>query len=289
MEVSSQSGVLCFVNGQRVDSVCVTDRGLAYGDGLFETIRFKEKRLPAWPYHLKRLSRGVEVLKLPLEIQRVHDSMQTALQGAQNEGITDGILKLIITRGSGGRGYTPPASGVSTVIAMVRPYVPLSLMPGADAVELKTCTYRLSHNPMLAGLKHLNRLEHVLAAQSVDLQTGQQGLILDSDDNVIETLHHNLFLVKDGSLFTPDLACCGVTGVMRSAIAEVFGPRLSVPVHVDHIRESHLQAADEVFICNGVHGITPVHRWQEYVWSTGEITRQLMQSISQQWTGFYDR
>lgn len=289
MQGSSQPGVQTFVNGQPATQVSVTDRGLAFGDGVFETIRFRNGQVPAWPYHLQRLLRGLAVLQILIDRTRIDDSVSMALDAAAKSNLTDGVLKLIVTRGTGGRGYIPPAQAESTLIVMIKPYEALPLFADSDAVALKACEYRLSHNPRLAKIKHLNRLEHILAAQSVDLQPGQQGLISDSDGYLVETLHHNLFLVRDGHLVTPELARCGVEGVLRAAIIEFFGPQLAIPVVVENIRPSDLQAADEVFICNSVHGITPVIQWQNCSWPTGELTRQLMHTISQQWKGFYDR
>jgi 4-amino-4-deoxychorismate lyase len=283
---------LFIVDGRLQASIPVSDRGLAYGDGLFETARFKKRYLPAWRLHLQRLMRGAEVLGLDIDASLVERNLDLALDFAEEHQIRDGIVKLIVTRGDGGQGYIPLEKSVPRVVMTVREYQPLQLVRpesgDAGSVELVSCRYKLSHNPALAGLKHLNRLEHVLAARSASLNVGQQGLVFDKDDRPVETLHHNLFLIEGSSLVTSDLSLCGVAGVLRRAILEHFAPAIGLSVKVEHLSSDDLVAANEVFICNGVHGVTPVTRWQECRWQEGHLTRKLMQCISERWNCFYD-
>lgn len=281
---------LYLVNGQQQDTLSVADRGLAYGDGLFETMRFKGQHLPVWPLHWQRLTRGAEVLQLPLDQPAIEDAVKTALAWAQQQRIADGTIKLVVTRGQGGQGYLPPGQTCATVIVIVKPLVAASGdSDSTDTIELVNCTYKLNYNSTLAGLKHLNRLEQVLAAQSVTLQEQQQGLVFDKNDRIIETLHHNLFLVKNKTLFTPDLSRCGVAGTVRAAILELFAPALGIPTAVGDLYSADLISADEVFICNSVRGITSVSRWQKSTWTDNAFTQKLMQHISRQWNKLYDR
>lgn len=270
---------LTLVNGEVQNVVSVADRGLAYGDGLFETMRCRNRQLPAWPLHWQRLQQGADALRLNVNLQAIEQPLKTALDYVEQQEIDDAIIKLMVTRGEGGHGYIPPATAEPNIILTVKPYQPLPLMPGECGVELKDCTYKLSHNPVLAGLKHLNRLEQVLAAQSVNLATDQQGLVFDRHDRLIETLHHNLFLIKDGILLTPALHYCGVAGVLRRAILEQCAPAFGLSTMTSHIYQTDLCAADEVFIGNSVHGITPVCRWRDKVWQEGDLT----QKLSGQW------
>ena len=284
--MNSATQSLSLINGRPQAHIAVGDRGLAYGDGLFETVRFKNRYLPLWPLHWQRLVRGAGVLGLDLDSPAIQRHLETALDWAESQQIVDGVIKLIVTRGEGGYGYRPLEKAELNVILTVKPYQ--AVFAEATPVELKNCIYKLSHNSALAGLKHLNRLEQVLASQSVALGGVQQGLVFDKDECVIETLHHNLFTAKNGELFTPDLTNCGVAGTLRCAILEVFAPAIGISATVGHLNQKDLEAADEVFICNAVHGITPVARWQDKSWQKNTVTQQLMQSISSQWNDFYN-
>jgi 4-amino-4-deoxychorismate lyase len=282
--ISSQS--LCLVNGLPQEQIPVSDRGLAYGDGVFETLRFKNRYLPVWPLHRQRLTKGAGVLGLDLEIVAVEWILEAALDWAEREQLSDGVIKIIVTRGAGGHGYRPLAKAVPTVIMILKGYE--ATFDRAIPVELKSCSYKLAHNPALAGMKHLNRLEQVMAARSVLLETTQQGLVFDKEDRIIETLHHNLFTVKAGTLYTPDLANCGVEGTLRRAILETFAPAIGCAVAVEHLYRNDLETADEAFICNALHGIMPIGRWQDTTWVEGAVTQQLKQAISSEWSNFYD-
>ncbi len=286
MSESSSAQSLCLVNGLPQTQISVCDRGLAYGDGLFETLRFRNRYLPLWPFHRERLSKGAGVLGLDLELAAIEQSLETALAWAERQQFTQGVIKIIVTRGEGGRGYSPLAKATSKVILILKPFE--AVFGQAIPVELKSCSYRLAHNPVLAGLKHLNRLEQVMAARSVALDSTQQGLVLDIDDRIIETLHHNLFIVKNGALLTPDLANCGVAGTLRRAILEIFAPAIGRAVAVEHLSPDDLKTADEVFICNALHGIIPIGRWQDTTWAEGVVTQALRQAISSEWSNFYD-
>ena len=282
--IASTDQTFFLVDGRPQECIPASDRGLAYGDGLFETIRCKNGRAPAWPLHLQRIASGAEVLGLELDKAVLEAYLDSALSLAGQAQLSDIVIKMLVTRGDGGRGYLPPVTAKLRTILIIKPY---QATLDVD-VELKNCAYRLNHNPTLAGIKHLNRLEQVLTARSANLNAHQQGLVFDIDDRIIETLHHNLFLVKNGGLLTSELNLCGVAGVLRRAILEQFAPKLGLATSVADVYEQDLQTADEVFICNSVHGITPVRQWQDCVWSRGEITERLMQFISRQWNKMYD-
>ncbi len=277
---------LHLVDGLPQKSIGVTDRGLAYGDGLFETIRFKQRSLPLWPFHLERLGRGAKVLGFAIDTQAIEHYLEMVLEWAERRQQHDGVIKLVVTRGEGGRGYIPMQEPSLRVILTLSPHA--GAIDPKVPVELRNCGYRLSHNPVLAGLKHLNRLEQVLAARSVDLSGDAHGLVFDKDGCIIETLHHNLFLVKDGQLVTPDLTQCGVAGTLRRAIMENFAPAESIPVSARQLYVEDLEAADEVFITNAVRGITPVKRWDKVTWKDTAVTHRLMSAISVHWNKFYD-
>ncbi|AIF47735.1 aminodeoxychorismate lyase [Dyella japonica] len=256
------------VNGEAATAVSVFDRGLSYGDGLFETIRFAHGAAPLWSRHMDRLRDGCRRLRLPTPDI-------AALQGeamAMAAGMDHAVVRITLTRGLGERGYAPPASPVMTrIVAGFK--APLM---GGDAyvagVRVRWCDTALALQPLLAGLKHLNRLEQVLARAEWSDPAVAEGLMRDVDGRVISGTMTNLFAVLDGQLVTPALDRCGVAGVAR---AEVL---VAMPeVRVRELRPEDLARADEVFLSSSVRGILPVQAVGDTVYGPGPVTRALQQ------------
>jgi 4-amino-4-deoxychorismate lyase len=270
------------VNGEWVDSISVRDRGLAYGDGLFETLRYQQGRIPLLSYHLERLRLGCARLRIPLNDKVLEDALALLIGRLEQQGETRTLVKLTVTRGSGGRGYMPPWPA-DTLPTLILQSQPLSNSPtDAAGVALQLCHTRIFPNPLLAGLKHLNRLDYVLAAQELCEDPGLQGLLLDAQGRLLECLHHNLFLVVDGRLKTPRLQDAGVHGVMRRLLMEQLVPRLGLDVVAEDLEIADLAAADEVFICNAVRGVLPVACFGERRWTVpGDVTSQLQMGVDQ--------
>lgn len=256
-----------------LDSLPLTDRGLHYGDGLFETMRVSVGAVRLLELHLKRLALGAERLGLDLPD---HAELRRALEEAA-AALGEGVLKLIVTRGSGGRGYLPPETVTPSLILLC--YPPMGVT--ADEIAVRLCGLRLARQPRLAGIKHLNRLEYVLArAEWSDPAIGE-GLLLDTEGLLVEGVVSNLFLVRDGRLFTPSLDHCGVEGVMRRHVM-ACAERLAVPVTVTTLRMEDLLGADEVFLTNSLSGIrTVTHLLDHRTWDAGPVTRQLREGL---WT-----
>ncbi|TWI03491.1 4-amino-4-deoxychorismate lyase [Luteimonas cucumeris] len=248
-----------FIGNDRVDAVAADDRGLAYGDGLFETLRIHRGSAPWWDRHWARLSRGAERLRLPLPApEMVRDQAWAMMAG--NEA---GVLKLILTRGSGGRGYALPATAVPTWILSTHALPPKVV---GDGLSLRWCDTRLSIQPALAGLKHCNRLEQVLArAECGDPahpgQHADEGLMLDTEQNVIGATAANLFVMVDGQWATPRIDRCGIAGVCRSWVL----PELQACE--TRLTRAQVESAQAVFLCNAVRGILPVARLGESGWA----------------------
>lgn len=279
------------VNGTWCEQVSVADRGLAYGDGLFETLLWRAGEIPLLTRHLERLSNGCQRLAIPFVPQKdLHASLQLLLPRLHDLWQAGGLpanqalIKVTVTRGTGGQGYWPPSSESTqpTCIVQCR-----SLEDNARqyqlGVVLQTCNQRLSHNGLLAGLKHLNRLEYVLAAQSVGAPAEKIVLLQDCEDAVIETLHHNIFVVHRGVLHTPELHKCGVRGIARTEILERIAPELNLPVVERPMTLQDLQQADEILICNSVRGIWPVVALAERPFAVGPVTRALQHQGSVIW------
>lgn len=263
-----------WVNGQLADHLPVTDRGLAYGDGLFETLRASQGRLPLLDLHLQRLQRGCDVLRIPFRRQLIEEEL-----GSAANAIGDGVVKLTLTRGSGQRGYAMPADAQPTRVIAVFP-LPEYPADRRDGVQLYCCATRLSDQPLLAGIKHLNRLEQVLARSEWQDPAFAEGLVCDQQGRVIEGTMSNLFARVAGEWVTPDLSRCGVQGVMRDyLLARMLerGQRFTVGA----LTLDALHQADQVFCCNSLIGVWPVIRLGDRAWQVGSETR-LLQSLAEQ-------
>ncbi|MFA5679263.1 MAG: aminodeoxychorismate lyase [Pseudomonas sp.] len=259
---------LCLVNGHPGSELSVRDRGLAYGDGLFETIRVSQGRATLLAQHLQRLARGATVLRMTLDLSIVRSELEAA--AAQ---LVDGLLKLIVTRGESGRGYAIPAHTTPTRIIS---FSPLPDYPTAHArlgVHLYPCVTRLGYQPLLAGIKHLNRLEQVLARSEWQDVSYAEGLVCDLQGRPVEGTMSNIILRLHGRWVTPALDQCGVRGVMRDYLMEQFAAAGDVVIERE-VSFNELLASEEVFCCNSVFGVWPVVRLGEYSWPIGPHTRR---------------
>jgi len=189
-------------------------------------------------------------------------------------GLDKGVLKLIVTRGSGGRGYRVPETSGCTRIMQLHPWPEYPTTCVEEGVKTRLCDIRLGHNPALAGIKHLNRLEQVLARQEWDDADIREGLLMDTGSNLIEGTMSNLFMVSNGVLMTPDLSRCGVAGIMRTIVLEL-AEQLGLDARITHIGQEVLIGADEVFLTNSLIGIWPVIEVGESTCRKGGITSQL--------------
>jgi 4-amino-4-deoxychorismate lyase len=242
-----------WINGRRRTTLDCSDRGLQYGDGVFETMRVLKGRIRLLELHLDRFYLGCRALKLKAP-KRPTLRSELTLRASRRR---NGVLKLIVTRGSGPRGYRP--SGVERSTRIVSLHA-LSHRGSADEsvpVRLRVCATPLGSNPALAGLKTLNRLESVLArAEWKDVRIWD-GLMRDADGNFVCGSMSNLFVRRGRLLLTPRLDRCGVAGVMRRWILQHAGT-LSLRAVERRIRWPDLRSADEVFMCNAVAGIRSV-------------------------------
>lgn len=275
-------GIDILVNGEWQTNLPVRDRGLQYGDGLFETLLYYDHGLPLLERHLARLRLGCERLRIPFrhrDISSGLQKMQSALQAAGNSPDRS-IIKLIVTRGYGGSGYFPPPAEETSPTIIIQS-LPLHLHNHEEGIELALCPAALGENSRLAGMKHLNRLEYVLAAAASGYSGGRtQPLLLNQHDHIIETLHHNIFVVKGGDLLTPELHNCGVAGILRALIIESVAPELGLTVKECFMKSVMLSDADEIFICNSVRGVWSVTRVGGISWRAGPITKAIQQWLA---------
>jgi len=263
------------VNGAAKDSVACTDRGLLYGDGVFETLAVQQGRCRYWTLHLQRLQAGCERLGIP----HVDADLLAAEASSLVEDAGQGVLKIIVTRGSGGRGYRVPEQAAPTRILQLHPWPDLDPSCAVSGVAARLCTIRLGHNPVLAGIKHLNRLEQVLARSEWDDPGIMEGLLLDAEGRLVEGTMSNLFLTRNGVLLTPDLQRCGVAGIMRSVIMELARQQ-GMETRVCDLYPADLEQAVEVFLTNSLIGIWPVTAVDDHRYSTGPLTQRLQALLS---------
>ena len=271
-----------WLNGEPQSPLSIKDRGLAYGDGLFETMRCENGQIPFLPLHLARFERGLKALALPASFESIASQIHSFSKAVTAQAQTPAIIKLIVSRGVGGRGYAPSENAQPTVIlqAFVAPLVG----EDSEGVSLAVSRVALAEQQWLAGIKHLNRLEYVLAAADVQNRCPEAtALLLNNQGHVIESLHHNLFCVQGGHVYTPALNLCGVAGVLRRWLLDDLAPELSLPCLVLPITLDELSGFDEVFIGNSVRGFMPVTQiiteGQKLSFSKGPVCQQLQRAF----------
>jgi 4-amino-4-deoxychorismate lyase len=261
------------INGTESDQLSVLDRGLHYGDGVFRSLRVEQGAPCDWLRHLGRLcddARRIE-LKLPDADVLTAQAMQLCADQLR------AVLKIILTRGPAGRGYQTVEAETSRILLLYpMPEHPASYRK--TGIQVRICATRLAQNPRLAGIKHLNRLEQVLARAEWSDPEIMEGLMLDTDDRLVEGVSSNLFLVRDGELLTPDLSRCGIAGVTREMILDA-SPAYTKTVRVLDLTMRDLLTADECFVCNSVIGILPVTQLENKRWDVGTMTRKIQQSF----------
>ncbi len=250
------------------------DRGLEFGDGLFETIALLDGRARLLERHLARLAAGARRLSItppPASIVAAEVARAAATPGA-------GLVKLILTRGDGGLGYAP-AAGEAHRHLLALPARPRPPAWGEEGVLARLCTTRLAEQPLLAGLKHLNRLEQVLARGEWTDPAIAEGLMLDVQGRLICGTMTNVFMVLGEELVTPALNRAGVRGVMRGALIEAFRAE-GVRVTERDVDPAELALAREVFLTNALIGAWPVRALAALAWPAGPFARR-----AQAWVG----
>lgn len=263
------------IDGLPQAQISVLDRGLAYGDGLFETLSVVRGRIPLLSGHMQRLELGAQRLRLHYDRQLLQDELtRLAAQCGQ------GLLKLILTRGEGQRGYALPQPQRERRIIQVLAQPDYPLTHAEQGIRLYPCQLQLADQPLLAGLKHLNRLEQVLARAEWDDPAFAEGLLCNQRGEPVEGTVSNLFLRLGDHWVTPALDRCGVRGVMRDYLMARLAAS-GQPVMERAVGREELLASSEVFCCNSVFGVWPVIALGDHGWLPGPFTRQA-QALAQQ-------
>lgn len=237
------------INGSFDNTISPFDRGFAYGDGVFRTFVIRGGLPENWPLHYQKLVADCGAIGI------VCPSAELLMGDLQQLFLLDetAIAKVVITRGEGERGYVLPAVTLPlrAVIKSAMPKYPAENF--SQGVSLHVCETRLAHQPKLAGIKHLNRLENVLARMEWNDPTITDGVMLDSEANVIECTAANIFARFGDALITPSLRLCGVAGVTRQRIMEL-AHTLSLKASVETFNLERLFSADEIIVCNSLYG-----------------------------------
>ncbi|MCL6619853.1 MAG: aminodeoxychorismate lyase [Thermomonas hydrothermalis] len=243
---------LSFQGHTRLRALSLANRGLNYGDGLFETMRIHRGDVPLWSRHLARLREGAERLGMTLPEQAFIEAQIAAISAD----VEAGVLKLLLTRGDGGRGYLPPAAAVPVWALTLHP-----LPARMQALRLHPCRIRMAIQPALAGIKHCNRLEQVLARVEVAQAGCDEGLLCDASGAPVCATAANLLVLCDGHWLTPPVDRCGVAGVLRGWLLEAGLVRQAA------LSLQDVTAAEALALCNAVRGILPVAALGERHWS----------------------
>ena len=265
------------INGKENETISVFDRGLQYGDGLFETMAVRNGKIYLWETHWQRLMSGCERLSITLPDKKTIEKEIALLCHNENQL----VIKLIVTRGEGQRGY--PFSNTQNVTRILSshawPDYPEYYQ--SEGVAVRYCETTLSENKKLAGIKHLNRLEQVLARNEWDSDEFQEGLMLTTQGHVVDGTMSNIFAVKDNMIFTPDLTLCGVAGVMRKTVIKL-AKESGISVCEKQTSKTDLETADELFLTNSLFGVWPIRIIAKTRFTQmGKVTKLLQEKVNE--------
>lgn len=274
---------ISLINGEFKDSISVLDRGLSYGDGFFETMIWqfgnkKDKHLfgvEFWKRHLRRIKTSCKLTKINLPNSKLLARYRKKiLFKAHLEGLSEGILKIIVTRGVGGRGYKFEKKMMSTVIFLVFPKPVIDERFYERGATVRYCKSSLSQNRELFGLKHLNRLDSVMARAEWN-EGFFEGVFLDHKSNLIEGTMTNIFFVKNKTLHTPPIMGSGIDGIMRKVVIEKA--RLFFDdIKITNVNKKNLEKYDEMFLTNSVIKIMPVKSLGKKKFNISDQTKELI-------------
>ncbi len=267
---------MILINGENIEHIPVNDRGFQYGDGLFETIEVINSRPVFLNQHLTRLSLGCARLKLPQpDVNLLTSEIKQICESAKL-----GVLKIIITRGTGGRGYKAPENIMPTRVLSLHPFPDFPEWYAETGVNARFCESSLGLNPTLAGIKHLNRLEQILARTEWDDILIQEGIMLDTNGHVVEGTMSNLFYSKDGVIYTSPIEMAGVAGIIRAIIMQICQDQGWAIIEHNYDKRVLLEA-DEIFISNSIIGIWPIKELSGVQFSVGGLTLKLQRWLTE--------
>lgn len=264
-------------NGEPATTIDLADRGLHYGDGLFRTVRIHGGLPAGWAAHLARLQADCACLGLAMPAPKTLEAEGRALFADDG----DGVLKILLTRGAGGRGYAPPTAAEPTRLLLRYPLGPAP----PEALTVGLADTRLGLNPHLAGVKHCNRLEQVLARRECIERGWDEALMRDVDGRLVCGTMSNLFLVRGQGLVTPRLDRAGVAGATRQRLLDACAEAGRDCEQMDLDWDAAV-AADEVFVCNSIIGVRQVAAAGRRHWPAGPVTAWARAALEAQACGW---
>jgi len=244
------------INGQQEQQISTNNRGLAYGDGVFTTAKVLNGKIQLLTAHIERLITSCK--KLNIAQPDMNKIITELTETAQRFELS--VVKVIITTGDGGRGYSRHGCSTSNVIISFHSFPEHYLAWQQQGIHLGVSSLKLGVSPLTAGIKHLNRLEQVLIRQELDCRSEDDLLVLNCFDNIIEASAANVFWLKNDIWYTPQLTDSGVEGLMRNHILQGCSNKRKIVVI--NAKLSALENIDAMFICNSVMGIMPIRQFQ---------------------------
>lgn len=261
---------IALVDGEDSAYVPVDDRGLMYGDGVFRTLRVTDSAPRWWDEQITKLCEDGARIGLPAPSLATWNADLARIAPS----LTSGVLKLVVTRGVGPRGYFPPEQPQIRRLMLYEPFPAPIGCTHADGLAVRICSLRLGWQPRLAGIKHLNRLENVLARAEWNTPDIQEGLLLDQAERVISGVMSNLFIWQGGRLLTPRLDQCGVAGVARARLMRAAKAQ-GIAVEEAILSLQDVFDAEEVMLTNSVWGLRRVARLEAKCWPDAQVSARL--------------
>ena len=276
---------LTLINGKFKDSISVLDRGLAYGDGFFETMQWIGKNSESlhgvefWDRHFKRITKSAKILKINIPNKNIFGKYKNkVLTAAHKKKNYKGILKIIITRGVGGRGYSYENNIRPTIIFIVFPNSSTKII---KSVNVKICKSAISDNINISGLKHLNRLDSVQARSEWKDKKIFEGIFIDNKKNILEGTMTNVFFIKNQALVTPSIVSSGIKGIMREVVL-AKGKKFFNEIIIRQIKQHEIENFDGMFLTNSIIKILPVKKFGKKKFAISNSTLKLINFFQKQ-------
>lgn len=270
------SNVSVWLDGVPGSALPLPDRGLDFGDGLFETLLLENGRALFRQAHLERLRVGLAALALPDCSSTAEQHLERVCGDIVNRGWPWAALRITVTRGAGERGYAAPAQVTPRIIITASP-IQHDCRQMPQPAALVFADLRLSPEPFLAGVKHLNRLEQVIAATQARQAQADESVLLDHSGRVVSVAAGNLFFVVGKELVTPPLAACPIHGTRRRLVIEQLAPALGLDIREARVESEFFSSCDEVFFTNSLQGLRPVKTLGSASWETYPVCEALFE------------
>jgi len=263
------------IDGKKQSKASIFNRNTQFGDGLFETCLVENKKLLFWSNHFERMKLGCDRLKISMidetlwlsDIKKAFSLMK----------IDNCIVKLVLSRGESLRGYSYKDNIRPIRITIVSE---LKKNNQDKGFSLEFCNSGYNSNPKLAGIKHCNRLEQVIARAGIKVD---DGIMLDENENVVSVTQGNIFCIQGNRLITPNLDKCGIEGTRRAVILKI-AVDLGFDINIKNLSVEELLRSDEVFISNSIQGVGPVNQIEDFVYSKHKITEIISETLKEKST-----